>query len=303
MQRRSRSWRSFRRRSCGDVDLGKMMTWFWGGYDDEEPQTGEDPPEGEEIEGLTTRRFYLNILVLNKEEVVRNVVEQKQLESSQVAARFPRLRGLQKVAGRIANRKVIGAECDEESKWRRRHQAFSVSFCNQLSVEAFLLKVGEKLASIMPVRMAEKGIKVACAPRFIQKNLIVVELRVLAVDQEELMNVQETREQLEGINNIVSSLAYISSSLSGFVASRVDEKLLVKIEAKLFETIPIVLAERMEEKAGLKVEACTKRDVDQAAWFYDCLQQIGAPSSPNIVLEEVKDEEEAQSAAAPKAAS
>lgn len=68
---------------------------FFGGAQ-EEPDIAEEPA-GES--GLQCHHFFVNILLLNKDEVVRSTAEQK------VAERLPRAKRLQKLAGRIANRK------------------------------------------------------------------------------------------------------------------------------------------------------------------------------------------------------
>jgi len=158
--------------------------------------------------------------------------------------------------------------------------------------EKFLSIVATKFCQTLPSKMAERGIICGVIPRFIQKTLIVIEMKITNVDTAVLLESAGQANAAQGVTGLLSSVSAISSSLSSYMSSSLDNTVAQKVEEKLFETVPVVLEEKMAGK-GLRVEACAKRDVDQAMWFYECLKTIDAPSSPSWV-EDAEDEEIAE---------
>eukprot|EP00636_Phaeomonas_parva_P003983 CAMPEP_0118858212 /NCGR_PEP_ID=MMETSP1163-20130328/4988_1 /TAXON_ID=124430 /ORGANISM="Phaeomonas parva, Strain CCMP2877" /LENGTH=269 /DNA_ID=CAMNT_0006791641 /DNA_START=161 /DNA_END=970 /DNA_ORIENTATION=- len=266
------------------------MSWFFGSSSSAAEAEEAPAPAAEAVPELHCRHFFLNILVLNKEEVIQRMAEQKvevadlgaqsskremRLTSTErltltltlkVAAKLPRAKGLQKIVGRAANRKVTD--------------------------EKFLSIVATKFCQTLPSKMAERGIICGVIPRFIQKTLIVIEMKITNVDTAVLLESAGQANAAQGVTGLLSSVSAISSSLSSYMSSSLDNTVAQKVEEKLFETVPVVLEEKMAGK-GLRVEACAKRDVDQAMWFYECLKTIDAPSSPSWV-EDAEDEEIAE---------
>jgi bifunctional DNA-binding transcriptional regulator/antitoxin component of YhaV-PrlF toxin-antitoxin module len=184
-------------------------------------------------EDLSDRvRFFVNIFVLNKSEVVK----------AQVESKFKNFRLLGKIAGNIAGRVVTD--------------------------KAFIEKIAGKFAVLIPEKLREEiGVTAEVELVFQQDSFMVIAVDILAADARKLIEKKGGSEKLKVYDSWMHTL-----NLEDYLNKPISDQLVTMVGEKLMEQLPLKIAERMKEAAGLEVEVYTRSEADQSRFFYSALK-------------------------------
>lgn len=184
-------------------------------------------------------RFFVNIFILNKSEVVK----------AQVQSKFKNFRLLGKLAGGIAGKLVTD--------------------------KVFIEKVAEKFAILIPEKLqAEIGVTASVELVFQQDSFMVIAVDILGADARKILEKKGGSEKVKAYDSLMASLG-----LGEYLQKPISDQLVSIIGEKLMEQLPLKIAERMKETAGLDVEVCARSETDQARYFFTVLNQMKENSS------------------------
>jgi len=185
--------------------------------------------------------FYLNMLIMNKEDVVQRKVDEKLGQKLGHGKLRSKLGGL---AGHIANKKMTDAK--------------------------FVEKMGGALVQKMPEQMLEKGIHVRVDKRFQYDNFMTLQVTIEHVDVARLIAEKKGEDAAAKLDKYLHMLP-------AALQKEVDALLSMKIADGLLAKLPTQMAEKMKEEQGLEVSIETKAREDQADFLFEMLDELSSP--------------------------
>eukprot|EP01041_Mallomonas_annulata_P001348 gene1348-2600_t len=188
------------------------------------------------------RKLYLNFTVLNKHDVVMNVVKSK-FSSSMVGS----------IAGRVAN--------------------------SVINDENFSERVGERLVSLIPEKLDELGVKASVELIFLWDTNFIVELRIIDANIKKILAMKMGKENIQYLEKIAQAVGgddhteALFTSMNRTAALKVSEKLNLLMADKI--------REKMAEK-GLEVQVQCCSESEQTAVLVSTLQKLGVGQRKTI---------------------
>ena len=152
-------------------------------------------------------KFYLNIFIQNKEEALKNTVKSK------VSNRF-----MGSVAGALAN--------------------------NIVSDEQFTNMMGTKMCEMIPVRLADLGIKCDVYTAYAYENYLCISIDVISADARQIIEKRAGKKGVQEFENFLDlfGMPQLNSSIDDTVASVIGKKLQA--------SLPAGLRDKMQDKIG-----------------------------------------------------
>mmetsp|Transcript_39151 Transcript_39151/g.75964 ORF Transcript_39151/g.75964 Transcript_39151/m.75964 type:complete len:272 (-) Transcript_39151:23-838(-) len=181
--------------------------------------------------------IYLNIVILNKAEVVKQEVEKK-------------------LKGALKFFRGAGAH-----------------FANKAYTDTkFSQKIGEKLSENIPQKLEEKNIRAKCECVYTEDALCVLALQILK-DDINLRAIVEKKVSQKTLN-IIDHAMEILGMMGAKEASEeyLKESLCDKIQEKLQTDLPKDLEKKLGDQRGIKVKVCALPEELQASWFFGQLK-------------------------------
>ena len=182
--------------------------------------------------------FYLNMLILNKAEVLESKVTEK------VGRGMLGLGLAQKAATKVASK-----------------------LCTD---EKFATAVATKLVDAIPPACAERGINVTVEQRFAKGAYVVLRVHVTEVDKATLLTSAKGEEFARKFAELMALLDYFEA---GDAKEKVEAGVLTKVQASLMEKLAEILPPKLLEVGGVEVELIAKSDAEQAEFFYQFLAE------------------------------
>lgn len=194
----------------------------------------------EEVEERTT--FYLNVIVLNKDEVVEAKVNEK-------VGTGPLGLGLaRKAAAGIAKRAV--------------------------QEEKVGVQVSQGLRDKLPDALQDLGIKMRITQRYVGGPLIVLHCEVNEVDGLALVTKAkgvEAARHFEAMTEAFTALGVDAGT------QQVRKVLFTKSREALMAKLSAVLPEKLWGVAGVKTDVICNDEADEAEWFFSFLEELQGP--------------------------
>lgn len=156
--------------------------------------------DGDEDEGKSVTKFYLNIFILNKDEVIENQVKQK-----------------------VSNRLVAG---------------FVGSVLkNMISDAKFAEKIGTKITELVPIKLADFGITSAVEVAYQKGAFVCIKIDILTADARKIIEKKGGKVQLDKFNRFMSMIGIrqLGETIDNSLATIVGEKMQANLPASLKE--------------------------------------------------------------------
>mmetsp|Transcript_16182 Transcript_16182/g.24540 ORF Transcript_16182/g.24540 Transcript_16182/m.24540 type:complete len:231 (+) Transcript_16182:151-843(+) len=188
--------------------------------------------------------MYLNVLVLNREEVIQKQVKEKvRAKQIKLLRDRPGPKLLRNLAGSLAGKVVTD--------------------------EKFSAKMGKNLSEKIPNQMAEMGITATAELLYVSGPYLVVVIHLHDIDISQLVEKKSGEKQSKVVKKIMGVL--------GKGAEDGLEKLLVKqMGEKLKVKLPKEMKEKMKNEKGLEISIEANGKEDQADYFFDMLATMDA---------------------------
>eukprot|EP00808_Paulinella_micropora_P004412 g48690.t1 len=185
--------------------------------------------------------FYLNLLVLNKDEAVKRAVEKK-------TGSGPFGYGVVgKLGSAVANR--------------------------LMTEDKMTAEIAKKLVDRIPAKTKDMGITLEVQTRFQKGCYLVLRARVVQIDPDVLIPKAKGEEFHAKFKTLLEALTFLGVQDAG---ARIEEKISQKVHDGLMTKICEILPEKLEQEAHVKVEVTAKDDAEQAGFFYDFLESLEA---------------------------
>ena len=179
-------------------------------------------------------RFYLNIFVLNKEEVIK-----------------------EKVRNKFGNFKYIG-------------KAVAAVAGRMVTDEKFSQGLYEKMSTIIPEKLQEElGIESLVELEYSVKSYFVISVDIKAADARVLVKKKGSEKQLKIYDSLVNNL--FSSSI---MQQQLSDQLVGIIGDKLVEKLPEKMTERLKDGGGVDVEVVAKSEAEQSRYFFTVMKLL-----------------------------
>eukprot|EP00928_Gymnodinium_smaydae_P000693 TRINITY_DN10269_c0_g1_i1.p1 TRINITY_DN10269_c0_g1~~TRINITY_DN10269_c0_g1_i1.p1 ORF type:complete len:644 (+),score=113.93 TRINITY_DN10269_c0_g1_i1:38-1969(+) len=176
--------------------------------------------------------FYLNLVVLNKEEAIKGKVE----ETVHKKVRARRLGGF---VGKLINKLVSDVR--------------------------FSSKVALSIVSKIPVVLAANGVIGKAKLEFQYHNLIVVSVSIEEVDVQR-MAAKKLDEQM------ATRFERVLRKMPSFIQREAEDQISSRVIAELLDTMPAVICSRLRTEAGVAVEVEAKKPVEEAVFLFQTLE-------------------------------
>lgn len=168
-----------------------------------------------------TFRFFLNIFIINRKELVSNMVSTK-------LSRFPLL------------------------------SAFAGKAAGILSSDSMLAnKLEAQLIAQIPLRMQDMGVRCNATCPYKLKSYLIIEMEINAVDAKKLITIRGG----EATAKLADSWLGLIGRNSSALANGIDALIVSSVGAKIKEKVPHVLQERLHEKGlEVETYACSSAE-------------------------------------------
>jgi len=189
------------------------------------------------ISGRGPRRiepFYVNIVVLNKDEIVEGVVAEK--------VPYGVFGVAQAAAAGLAKRAMTESKVAE--------------------------KVASGLAEKLPAQLTEMGISAEVSTRYIGGPLAVMEVEIMDVDAVSAIALSKGEDASQAFVNIVNGLKLLGVEHKG---AAIQEKIKEGARTGMMSKLVTVLPEKLQEMAGARVSVSCLSPAEHAPWFLEWL--------------------------------
>jgi len=204
-----------------------------------EARLSEERASDVTVEKYKLKPFYLNIVLLNKDEIVTNKAAEKAGKG---------------VFGRVA--------------------AFTAT--HMVSDEKVLGKITEKLVDNVTATVEDMGINASIQKVFSEGAYVVIRVHVKEVDKLKLLRKAKGEEFASSFEVLLKSLTALG--LEATAGEKIDHKIKDQIQDGLMnkfgEVIPVKLAEN-----GVAVDVNVLASDDQAEYFYQTLADLKASTA------------------------
>eukprot|EP00457_Paulinella_chromatophora_P010263 gb/GEZN01010358.1/.p1 GENE.gb/GEZN01010358.1/~~gb/GEZN01010358.1/.p1 ORF type:complete len:215 (+),score=52.07 gb/GEZN01010358.1/:31-645(+) len=187
------------------------------------------------------RPFYLNLVVLNKDETVKKAVEKK-------TGTGPFGFGVTGMLGGAIAQRLVGDD--------------------QVTAE-----IAKKLVQQIPAKTKDMGITLDVKTRFQKGSYLVLRARVLHVDQQKLILSAKGQEFADKFTVLLETLEFLGVAQA---KDKIEEKVYQKVHDALFVKLGEILPVKLAEEGNVKVVITIKSDQEQAEFFYDFLESLEA---------------------------
>jgi len=187
-------------------------------------------------EKMTSQSFFLNVVVLNKKEVVKAQAQIKTGWGEKVGTR-----SLGRLTGALANRAV--------------------------SAEKFSQILGGQMCESLPLKMAENGIKAFAELQFARGNLLVLQVTIEGVDVRTLVAKKagpECAAKISGCLNFLPERA----------RDELTDIMLSQIASQLLKVFPAEVAAQLQDEGGVEVAADARTRKEEAQYLFALLAQL-----------------------------
>jgi len=182
--------------------------------------------------------FYLNLVLLNKNDVVEKIVKDK------VGSGVSGLHIRSKLAATVAKK--------------------------ALKDEAVSSKLAEKLVDLVPKQIADLGIKILLEKRFIEGPLLVLQATIKETDGVKMMTKVKGEEAGKKFAELQEAMAFLELEEA---EQKLRNTLLKKARNSLMEKLCTMLPNKLYDAAGARVEVTALSEAEQPEWFYNFLQE------------------------------
>lgn len=181
--------------------------------------------------------FYLNIVLLNKDEVVDKMVKEK-------VGSGPLGFG---VGAKMASCLAKKAATDEKVTGQ----------------------LGEKLLEMLPKQIADMGIDLKLTKRYLKGPLVVLKAEILETDPVKLISKAKGDTAGQHMKQLQEAVEFLElETAKKQMASSMMKQAREKLMEKLVETLP----QKLSEAAGARVEINALSEADEAEWFFSFLE-------------------------------
>jgi len=200
--------------------------------------------------------LYLNIFVAEKTPELDALVQEKVAEK--VSAKVP--------SGPLGGGAKLGA---------RLGQLAGKMAIKKVGTEVIASKMGDKMAIVMPQKMAAMGITAKCEEVYRKGPFIVVHVAIMDADIHKLVAQQAGEDKADKADSVLAFLKTIARWLGREDAfhEKVQNSANAKVVEGLCKTLPEVLPEKLADK-GLIVEVVAKPVEEEAAFLFEVLKRI-----------------------------
>jgi len=199
-------------------------------------------------ERMKKARFYLNVVILNKREVIDTGVKTKTGWGSKVGTR-----GLGKMAAALANKVVTD--------------------------DKFSKKIGANMETNIPEKMALMGIKASAKLMFTRGNLLVMQVVVESIDVRKLVGNRLDDKKADKLN---MWLEYLPPRFR----REIDDFMKARLAVGLMQKLPENMAGQLRELAGIEVEVESAAPDQEAECLFELLAQLDQQSEAQEVPED-----------------
>lgn len=189
-----------------------------------------------QTEAIYGNYFYLNIVVLNKDQVMETKIQEK-------CGKRP--------FGKLVSKLVNTAVSDQK-------------FCRKMMTQ---------MEKEIPEKMKLKGLTATAKALFSKHNYFVLKITVTGVDVA-LMIKSKDEDGSQGGLEKSEKVRQVLDKLPGFIKEEVNYLLNLVIAGGMVKNMPKQLTEEMKTKAGMDVEAVGKSASDQADFFFELMSTL-----------------------------
>lgn len=194
-----------------------------------------------QAQSLKGNSFYLNFMILNKEEVLEKKITEKVGKASRLG----------KFASKIANK--------------------------GLSEEKFCRNMMTKMQEDIPMKIASKGITAIATGVFSKRNYFVLKITIVAIDLPKMLG-DKSKDKEAGLAKS-QKVRDILAKLPVFIRTELEYLMNLVIAGGMVKNMPTQMVLDIKEKAGMEVEIVGKDPTQQADFFYELMETI-SPAQP-----------------------
>mmetsp|Transcript_36346 Transcript_36346/g.95842 ORF Transcript_36346/g.95842 Transcript_36346/m.95842 type:complete len:201 (+) Transcript_36346:87-689(+) len=194
--------------------------------------------------GSANHTFFLNMIVLNKDEVVEQQVSER-MKGGGLGMGLAR-----KAATAVAKRAVTDEKVGQ--------------------------KVGTELLSKLPGILAGLGINIKLTQRYVGGPLIVLRCEINEVDGASLVRKAKGEEAAQHFTNMTEAFTALGIEAG---SQQVRSAVFTKTKDALMEKLSDVLPAKLLEAAGVKVDAICNDEATEAEWFFSFIENISLPAA------------------------
>ena len=188
--------------------------------------------------------FYVNLIVLNKDEVIEQQVNEK-ISGKGMMGGLAR-KAATAVAKRAVRDEKVGA------------------------------KVGSELVARVPGIIAEFGINVKLTQRYVGGPLVVLRCEINDADGRAILAKVKGEEAAQHFANMTDAFAALGVEAG---TQQVKTVLHAKVKEALMEKLVDLLPAKLQEIAGVKVDVICNDEATEADWFFTFLEGMEAPAT------------------------
>ena len=195
-------------------------------------------------------KFYLNVIIQNKSQVVKKRVSEK----------VPH--GLFGIGRKIAAN-VADAVVDDEK---------------------FAKKIGNSLTKQIPNKLKEKfgsGITVKTENVFLKDNLVVISVEIAKANIVQIIDMQPNggKDKSSKLRKMFNLLGKVSKNLETIAESEINKKIAEKIGAKMKSLMAEEIKEKLLREGGVDVLIKARHSSHQAEFFFSLIHKMEAEKS------------------------
>mmetsp|Transcript_39976 Transcript_39976/g.55567 ORF Transcript_39976/g.55567 Transcript_39976/m.55567 type:complete len:194 (+) Transcript_39976:206-787(+) len=188
--------------------------------------------------------FYMNLTILNKEEVIK---AQFQYPSDNVSA-WSLVGVLGGMAGSVANTMV--------------------------TTNTIAGKLAKGIASKIPDKLLQMGITAKVEVKYLQGSFVVLRVTIETVDAKFALLVAGKETESRRVEKIEKVAHFFGSG------EKFHEKSIMKAESKIREVISTKLPTGLENETGMKVDLVIKTEQEEAEYLFAVIQHLGLTGAP-----------------------
>ena len=194
--------------------------------------SADDPSKG-------AVRFYLNVFVLNKKEVIKSKVQEK----------FGKFKILGRLAGGLAG--------------------------NLVTDDAFVDKLCAQLSNIIPERLKEQiGVDAEVGVVYKIRSYFVIVVDVHHADARAIIKRKGGEQKLEIFDRIMNF-----AGIGEILEKPLSDQFVAVVGDRLIDELPEKMTQRLKEAAGVEVEVVARSEGDQSNYFFAVVNQLNHSSS------------------------
>lgn len=187
--------------------------------------------------------FYLNLTVLNKEDVIKA--------------------------------KMVG-DNDTSSTWGYLLSLAGSVAAKRVTDDKIAAKVAEGLTQMMPKALEKIGVKARVEQRYVLGAFLVVKVTIEEADLVHMLEKMGQDDKAAKVKTAGKVAAFFGRE------EKFAERGRAKLEDKMREKMGTKLSEKLEEQTGMKVEVVVKSEEEEAEFMFAMIAHLGLKGAPKL---------------------